>query len=474
MSVKSTKPLQAEKSKNSKMKARKQNTAVTSSKMGPHSRNHFERSTTLKSNSLEQIVVRSKQEEEGTETRRPSGNEMRQQMLESDIKDQQGMSIIKLERQVPTKANVVKEDRWRYRRDQEDEVKDLKTMILGTKSQALRDNQVREKEESMANMKKNNKALESAMVELDRKAYNDMMQRAQRHKRYRFREMEQIHEQIEERQQQKTMERYLTKKEKWYIQETYERKAEEARKAQEKKKEDERLLCLEMVSYNNTIVQAREKKEQERKQAELEEREWIKQKLVKEAAYEEEQKRMRREKAIQSAKELAQHQAAKDKQAQQDEQRARRIQEKEFEEWERKEKMLVAKRKQAVLDLQSAREEQILNKDHQRCMELNDKKTEFERLLKIQEEARRKAKEDKETYREKMRNFTKDVGQQVKEHEFKAFMENCKISKENELKNIEAEDTRQRLDEFKKAELRDFRAMGYPEKYSNYLEKKIR
>ncbi|KAM9798183.1 cilia- and flagella-associated protein 45-like [Neosynchiropus ocellatus] len=468
------KPLQAEKSKSSDKRAKTRNTAVKSSKMGPHTRNRLERSTTLKSTSLEQLVLRSKQAEKGAERTRPSGNEIRKQMLESDIKDQQGMSIIKLERQVPTKANVVKEDKWRYRRDQEDEIKDLKTMILSAKSQALRDDQVQEKEKNMSDMKKRDKALEAAMIELDRKAYNDMMQRAARHKRYRFREMEQIHEQIEERQQQKTLERYLSKKEKWYIQETYERKAEEARKAQEKKKEDERLLCLEMVSYNNKIVRAREQKELERKHAELEEREYIKKKLEEEAAYEEEQKRIRREKAIQSAKELAQHQASKDKQAQQDEQRARRIQEKEFEEWERKEKELAAKRKQALLDLQRAREEQILNKDHMRCMELNDKKAEFERLLKIQEEARRKAKEDKDTYQEKMRNFTKDVGQQVKEHEFKAFMENCKISKENELKNIEAQDTRQRLDDFKMMELREFRAMGYPEKYSNYLEKKIR
>ncbi|XP_053729788.1 cilia- and flagella-associated protein 45 isoform X1 [Synchiropus splendidus] len=410
-----------------------------------------------------------------------AAEERRRQLQEADESRGERQAPTEVELQAQARATRLLERANHLRLEQEEEVKELNKLILGAQCQATRDAQIQEKKVIQQEMTEEEKRLDAMMEVERRKAVEAVEQIEELRRQQRVNGMQQICSQIQERLEEKQMEEMSKEQERLQIREKQERMNLEdlknnavSHKALEKKREEQRLLHQEVMRINAEAIQAKEQRREEEKLADMREMDYIKKKLEREAEYDAEQRRIKKDKELEIARLRAQQQRARDYKAEQDELRARRNQEAADREWRKKEKELALRKAQEEEKLRAARVEQVHCKEHFLSMEAEREKAEFERLLKVQQEmlARKKVEEGKQ--RESMQKHAEAIRQQVKEVEAQAVRKRMEIFKEGQRLNQEASRKREHLNEVKERKLQELRETGLPERYCSQVQRKAR
>ncbi|KAK1900408.1 Cilia- and flagella-associated protein 45 [Dissostichus eleginoides] len=190
--------------------------------------------------------------------------------------------------------------------------------------------------------------------------------------------------------------------------------------ALEKKRKKQECLQEEIMRINAETMQAKERRLEEERQADMRDMEYLKNKMERASEFEAEQKRLKKEKELEIARLRARQEKAKDYKAEQDELRARRNQEFKDRDWRSKQKELAVKKAQEEEMLMAARTEQVRCKEHFLSIEAGREKAEFERVLSAQLQAIVKLKEEEEKRRQKSSRHAEAIRTQVKEQELSA------------------------------------------------------
>ncbi|XP_058490351.1 cilia- and flagella-associated protein 45 [Solea solea] len=400
--------------------------------------------------------------------------ERKRQIYEADLSRKENPALTELELEAQEQAQHLVERTNALRMEQENEIQRLNKLILDAQCQATRDAQMQEKRHILAEFSEEEKRLDVMMEVERRKALETVEQIEELRKQQRISGMQQIYDQIQRRLEEKQIQEEIKEQEKQQIRQNQERMNLEDLKALEKKWEEQQHLHEEVMRINAEVVQAKEQRREEEKLAEMRDMEYLRKKQEREAEYEAEQRRIKREKELEIERLRAKQEKAKDYKAEQDELRARRNQQIADREWRRKEKELAEKKGQEEATLRAARLEQVQCKEHFLSIEAGREKTEFERVLKVQQEAIAKQMEEEEKQRQHALRHAEAIRQQVKEQEASAIAKRRGIFKEADQLMEEATQRRMRLNEFKEKKLKELRATGLSEKYCSEVERKAR
>ncbi|XP_010776750.1 uncharacterized protein [Notothenia coriiceps] len=233
--------------------------------------------------------------------------------------------------------------------------------------------------------------------------------------------------------------------------------------ALEKKRKKQECLQEEIMRINAETMQAKERRLEEERQADMRDMEYLKNKMERASEYEAEQKRLKKEKELEIARLRARQEKAKDYKAEQDELRARRNQEFKDRDWRSKQRELAVKRAQEEEMLMAARTEQVRCKEHFLSIEAGREKAEFERVLSVQQQAIVKLKEEEEKRRQKLSRHSEAIRTQVKEQELSAVAKRRELFKESERLMEEDRQRRVRLEEIKEKKLQELKSVQRPE-----------
>ncbi|RVE64497.1 hypothetical protein OJAV_G00126510 [Oryzias javanicus] len=383
-----------------------------------------------------------------------AAEEIKCQIQEVDLSQSKDWELSDLELEAQTRARRLVEQANDLKMEEEDEIKQLNQLILGTQCQATGETS------GLHDGGGGRKPAES----LER--LNELR------KQKRIRGRQEICDQIQQNLEERQIREELKEQEKLQLRKEQENRNREDLKALEKKLLDKKLLQEEIVRLNAEVAKAKERRTEEEKQADLRAKEYLQKKLDREAEYEAEQKRIKKEKEVEIARLRAQQQRAKDYKAEQDEIRAKRRQEAEERKWRQKEKEMAIKKARDEATLRAARLEQVQNKEYCLSIEAGREKATFERVLKVQQEKMAKQKEEEEKKRQKAQQHAQAIRQQVKERELSAAAKRKEMFKEADRRLEEAKQRQSRLAEIKEKKLQQLRAIGLSEKYCAQVERK--
>ncbi|XP_022602067.1 cilia- and flagella-associated protein 45 [Seriola dumerili] len=403
-----------------------------------------------------------------------AAEERKRQIYEADLSRKENHALTELELEARDRAQRLVERANALRLEQEEEIKKLNQLILGAQCQATRDAQIQEKKQIQVELTEEEKRLDTMMEVERRKALETVEQIEELRKKQRISGMQQIYDQIKKRLEEKQLQDEMKELERQQIRENQEKMTLEDLKTLEKKKEEQQRLHEEVLRINAETMQAKEQRREEEKMADKRDMEFIKKKMEREAEYEAEQRRIKKEKELEIARLRARQEKAKDYKAEQDDLRARRNQEIMDREWRRKEKEMAVKKSKEEAMLRAARLEQVHCKEHFLSIEAGREKAEFERVLKVQQEAIAKQMEEEEKQHQKAQRHSLAIRHQVKERELSAIAQRREIFKEADRLIEEARQRRMRLDDIKEKKLKELKATGLSEKYCSEVERKAR
>lgn len=402
-----------------------------------------------------------------------AAEERKAHIRQADFSRQKNQGLSDLEAEARERAQYLLERANAMRMEQEDEVKKLNELILGAQCHAVRDAQILERKQILEELQEEERRLD-AIMELDRRrAVEAQEQIDELRKQQRIQGKELIVNQIEERLEDRMLWDEIKEQEGQQMLENLEKMQIEELEALEVKKKEQERLQLEIMHINKESLLAKEQKKEEERLADLRAMEYTRKKMEREAEYEAEQRRIKREKEKEVARLRALQERDRDHKAEQDELRARRNQEAAEREWRRKEKEQLKKKADEDNRLKAARLEQVVHKEHLLSIEAGRERAEFERVLRAQQVSIEKEKEKELRHREKVLRHADGVRQQVRERELQAISQRREIFKEGDRLDEEARQRRARLDEIKEKKLKELKAAGLPEKYCNEVERKV-
>ncbi|XP_026225306.1 cilia- and flagella-associated protein 45 isoform X3 [Anabas testudineus] len=403
-----------------------------------------------------------------------AAEEKKRQICVADMSRKENQILTELELEARDRTQRLLERANTLRMEQEDEVKKLNQLILSAQCQATRDAQIQEKKQIQVELLEEEKRLDAMMEVERRKALETVEQIDELRKQQRISGMQQIYDQIQQRLEEKQLQEEMKEQERQQIRENQERMNLEDLKALEKKRTEQQQLQEEVMRINAETMLAKLQRREEEKLVDMRDMEYIQKKMERDAEYEAEQRRIKKEKELEIARLRARQEKAKDYKAEQDELRARRNQEINDRKWRMKEKELAEKKAQEEAMLRAARLEQVHHKEHLLSIEAGREKAEFERVLKVQQEAVVRQKEEEEKQHHKALRYSDAIRQQMKEREFSAIAKRRDIFKEADQLIEEARQRRMRLDEIKEKKLKELKATGLSEKYCSEVERKAR
>ncbi|XP_056223723.1 cilia- and flagella-associated protein 45-like [Seriola aureovittata] len=402
-----------------------------------------------------------------------AAEERKRQLYEIDLSRTENPALADLERDAQKWSEYLMK-RVNAEMEQEEEIKNLNKLILNAQCQSIRDQQIQEKKKIQAKLSKEERRLD-AMMEVDRlKALETEGQIEELQKKQRVKGMQQLHHQIQVRLEEKQLQDVTKELERQHMQETQEKMNLEDLEALEKRKLQQQRLHMEVMRINAENIQAKEQRREEERLADLRIMEYNQRKLEQEAEYEAEQKRVKREKESVISRLRTRQEKVKDYMAEQNERHARRIQEISDRQWRREQKELALKKAQEEAMLRAARMEQVHCKERFLSMEAGRERADFNRVLKVQEQALVRQKEMEEKQREKALRHADTIRQQIREHELSAIAKRREIFQQaHELTN-EDHERLVRLNEVKETKLKKLRTMGLSEKCCKEVERKAR
>ncbi|XP_059504202.1 cilia- and flagella-associated protein 45 isoform X3 [Stegostoma tigrinum] len=422
--------------------------------------------------------------EEEREAIRVANNAERMQAAEMAGERKSFIRAKELQRRKNEKLNEVEEaarDRALYllekanalRLEQEDEIKQINETITDARCHAIRDAQILEKEQIEKEMMEEEKRLDK-MMEVDRQKAIKMQDELERiRKENGLRAKAHIVQQIEEREQERMLQ--LEHKALQAVErvQAMERMQQEDLENLQNKRQQQRRRHQEIKESNEQVQKHRELMQQLDRQADQKVQEFQDAKLKREAEIEEQQNRLKREKAIEVARLQALQERAHDHKAEQDALRAKRSQEAAEREWRRKELEDERKKAEVTAVLKKSRSDQIRHKEHFLAVQATKERQEFERVLKVQKEKIEKEKKEEEDKRYGRIKYANDLREQIREREQKHIAERAAFFEEGKRLKEEAYQRRLRLDQIKRKKLEELRSVGLPEKYCREIERRL-
>lgn len=396
------------------------------------------------------------------------------QMRQADLSRQKNQNLSELEAEARDRAQYLLERANTLRMEQEDEVKKLNELIQEVQCHVVRDVQIQEKKLNSAEWLEEEKRLDAMMEVERRRALETQEQIEQLRKQQRINGKLCILDQIQMCLEEKMLQDELKEQEGQQLLENMERMQMEELKAIERKKEEQRILLQEIQKINEENLLAKEQKKEEERLADLRAVEYTRKKLEREAEYEAEQIRIKKDKEKEVARLRALQERDRDHKAEQDEIRARRNQEAAGREWRKKEKEQTLKKLEVEEKLKAARLEQVTHKEHLLSIEAGRERAEFERVLRAQQELIEKEREREGQRHQQIQRHAEAVRQQVREREMQAITQRREMFREGDRLEEEARNRRARLDEIKEKKLRELKAAGLSDKYYKEVERKVR
>ncbi|KAI5098006.1 cilia- and flagella-associated protein 45 [Silurus meridionalis] len=402
-----------------------------------------------------------------------SAGERKVLIKQADLSRQKNEALSELEVEARERDQYLLERANALRIEQEDEIKRLNELILGAQCHAVRDAQIKEKQQILSELQKEQDRLD-AMMEVERqRALRAQEENDERHKNQRIQGKMRIIKQIEERQEERMLQNELKEQEGQQLLENLAKLQLEELEAMEKRMEEQRILQQDILKINEETLRAKERRQEEERQADLQAMEYTRNKMLREEEYEAEQKRLKKEKEIEVARMRALQERDRDVKAERDALRARRNQEAAEREWRRKEKEQLMKKLEENETLKAARLKQITHKERMLSIEAGRERAEFERLLRVQQDLIEQEKEKEERHQQQVLRHAEGVRQQVRVREAQAIAQRREMFREGEKLDEEARNRRAYLDEIKQKKLKELREAGLPEKYCNEVERKL-
>ncbi|WAR05574.1 CFA45-like protein [Mya arenaria] len=352
------------------------------------------------------------------------------------------------------------------------EGKERAMLILNAKCHAIRDAQILEKGQVRGEMDEEEKRLD-VMMEVDRQnAIRVQEEIEKKRKEERLIGAAKLLEQITENEQDRLLELERKDQENVHMQRQVEKMMDEDRVMLDKRKREQEALRTDLNLANEEILARREIKKQQEKAEEHKVIEYMKQKAEREAAFEEEQQRIRIQKEKETARLRALQERARDEQADRDALRAKRAQEQAEREWRKKEAEEGRKKAETEAMLIDARKNQMNQKEHYLAVQAQRERNEFERVLRAQKELVEKERREEQEAKKKRHGHADDVRAQIREKEQVRISERNAFFEEGVKLDEEARARRAKLEDVKKKKLEHLRAAGIPDRYVTHVAHK--
>ncbi|XP_037362590.1 cilia- and flagella-associated protein 45 [Talpa occidentalis] len=377
-----------------------------------------------------------------------------------------------LEEEAKERAQSLLQRASKLRMEQEEELKDMSKLILNAKCHAIRDAQILEKQLIQKELDAEEKRLDQMMEVERQKSIQRQEELDRRRREERIRGRRHIVEQMEKNREERSLLSEQREQEKEQLLEYMDRLHEEDLRDLEQRQQQKLKMQAEIKRIND---------ENQRQKAELlaQERladqmvmEFTKKKMAREAEFEAEQERIRREKEMEITRLRAMQEKAQDFQAEQDALRAKRNQEVADREWRRKEKENAQKKIETEAKLRKSRLEQVAFKKHTLAVQVQRDRDEFERILRAQREQIERERLEEERRATGRLQHANELRCQVRENQQKQVQDRMATFEEGRRLKEEAQKRRERIDDIKKQKLEELRATGLPEKYCIEVERK--
>nr|XP_033778969.1 cilia- and flagella-associated protein 45 [Geotrypetes seraphini] len=420
---------------------------------------------------------------EEREAARQALNEQKATFLEEMTKRKNYMKHKEMQRRKNEKLSVLEEEaqqRAQYllqrannlRMEQEEEVKNINKLVLNAKCHAIRDAQVLEKEQIDKEMAAEEKRLDDIM-ELDRqKAMKRQDEIDEKRKQELLRGKLRVIEQMGENAANRILQEEQKEQEAQELLRYMEEMQMEDYKDMERRRDEQLLIQAEIKRVNAENERQKQEQKEQDKMADLHILKYQKWKQSREAEFEAEQQKIKKDKELEVARLRALQEKAQDYRAEQDALRAKRSQEAMERMWRKKEKEEAEKKTNTNMVLNQSRRKQIAHKEHMMAVEAQRDRAQFYKLLKVQQEQIEKEKKEEEEKTALVIRHASELRQQVRENEQRHLLAQIALFEESKRLQEEARQRRVRLDELKKKKLEELRSAGLPEKYCSMVERK--
>uniref|UniRef100_A0A8C5LM78 Cilia- and flagella-associated protein 45 n=1 Tax=Leptobrachium leishanense TaxID=445787 RepID=A0A8C5LM78_9ANUR len=350
--------------------------------------------------------------------------------------------------------------------------KEAAIVILNAKCHAIRDAQLLEKTLITKELEEEEERLDQLMEVQRQKAIKMQEEIEEKRKHERIRGKQRIIQQMEENAEFRILDEEQRAVEAQQMLQYLEKLQMEDYKELEKKRQEQ----LEIQKEIKRINAENEKKKMEKKEQEglidLRVLEYTKQKIAREAEYEAEQERLKKEKEMEVARLRALQERARDYKAEQDELRAKRNQEAMERSWRQKEKERALMEAETNSMLQRSRLEQVSQKEHFLAVQAERDRAEFERVLRVQQEQIQKERKELDEKTLELKKHAAELRRQVRENEQKQLMTRIDYFEGAKRLQEEARQRRARLDDLKKKKLEELKMAGLPDKYCSMVVRK--
>uniref|UniRef100_A0A8C5P6T6 Cilia- and flagella-associated protein 45 n=1 Tax=Leptobrachium leishanense TaxID=445787 RepID=A0A8C5P6T6_9ANUR len=382
-------------------------------------------------------------------------NERKNFMKQREMLRKKNAKLSDLEEEAQERAQYLLQKANTMRLEQEDEVKKLNEVILNAKCHAIRDAQLLEKTLITKELEEEEERLDQLMEVQRQKAIKMQEEIEEKRKHERIRGKQRIIQQMEENAEFRILDEEQRAVEAQQMLQYLEKLQMEDYKELEKKRQEQ----LEIQKEIKRINAENEKKKMEKKEQEglidLRVLEYTKQKIAREAEYEAEQERLKKEKEMEVARLRALQERARDYKAEQDELRAKRNQEAMERSWRQKEKERALMEAETNSMLQRSRLEQVSQKEHFLAVQAERDRAEFERVLRVQQEQIQKERKELDEKTLELKKHAAELRRQVRENEQKQLMTRIDYFEGAKRLQEEARQRRARLDDLKKKKLEE-------------------
>ncbi|KAM5202607.1 cilia- and flagella-associated protein 45 isoform 6-T6 [Hipposideros larvatus] len=360
----------------------------------------------------------------------------------------------------------------KLRMEQEEELKDMSKIILNAKCHAIRDAQILEKQVIQKELDAEEKRLDQMMEVERQKSIQRQEEWDRKRKEERIRGRRHIVQQMEKKQEERSLLAEQREQEKEQLLEYLEQLHAEDLRDMEQRHQQKLKMQAEIKRINDENQKQKAELLAQEKLADQRLMEFTKKKMAREAEFEAEQERMRREKDKEIDRLRAMQEKAQDYQAEQDALRAKRNQEVADREWRRKEKENAQRKMEMEAKLRKSRLEQVAFKEHSLAVQVQQDRDEFERILRVQREQIEKEQLEEEKKATGRLQHANELRRQVRENQQKQVQDRITTFKEGRRLKEEAQKRCERIKDLKKRMIEELRATGLPEKYCTEAERK--
>ncbi|KAF7260115.1 hypothetical protein EG68_02344 [Paragonimus skrjabini miyazakii] len=396
----------------------------------------------------------------------------KEQMRQHDLARHKNAKLTDLEEEARKQAEVLLQKALEQRQDQEDEIRELNELILNAKIQAIRDEQILEKQQIKKEMSEEELRLDNMMEmarqdairiqeEIDKKRHEQEMLGAC-----------QVLNQIQQNRQDRLLELERNEQENALAQQRINEELLKEIANREVKHQMQAKIRTDLNNANDDMRRRRAEEQERDRLFDLKILEIQKEKAEREAAYEAEQARIRQEKELEIARLRALQERASDEAAERDALRAKRAAEAREREWRLKEKADALKKQETEDLLKRARITQAEERRRLLAIEAGRERMEFERILKRQKEMMDNDQREQNEAKLKNQKYAEEIRRQICLKEQERISERNAFFEEGVRLEEEARLRRMRLMDAKNRKLKELRAAGIPEKYLHQVERK--